>query len=413
MSRKCKTLLILFRGTATLFRDSVRIGRRPRQRQAGSIAARGASPVESTFSPQAENFDTLHYVSELTKRHSKVKDCRPITARPIHRQESSRGGITMFAAVLRMLGKPPQCEQFPEPIAGDNEIVVHVHAASLKPVDKQLARGSHYASPREVPFVCGTDGVGHLSDGERVFFGGCRAPYGAMAQQTVVPRAFTFPVPDGMSDDVAAAIPNPGVSAWLALVFRAKLAPGENVLILGATGVTGRLAVRIAKLLGAARVVAAGRDQEILNSLLPLGADAIIRLDMSTKDLREAFLREAGVSGFQVVIDYVWGHPTEAFLSAITSREFSKIKSEIRLVQVGESAGATIALPAAVLRSTALTILGTAGIPNHQVLADALQRVMTSAASGELHVDTERVPLAEIEKVWGRDQQGRRFVVIP
>ena len=317
----------------------------------------------------------------------------------------------MDAAVVHKLGKPPRCDQFPEPIAGDNEVIVHVHAASLKPVDKQVASGSHYASPHEVPFICGTDGVGHLSDGQRVFFGGCRSPYGAMAQRTVVPRAFTFPVPAGVNDELAAALPNPGVSAWLAVMFRAKLAPGENVLILGATGVTGKLAVRIAKLLGAGRIVAAGRNQQILDSLRPLGADATIRLDASAKDLHESFVREAGQSGFQVVIDYVWGQPTEAFLSSITNTRFAAIGSETRLVQVGESAGPTISLPAAVLRSTALTILGTAGIPSRDVLADALQRVMAYAANGELHVDTTALPLADIESAWELNQSGRRIVI--
>lgn len=319
----------------------------------------------------------------------------------------------MNAAVLHTLGKPPRCEQFPEPVAGPGEVIVNVHAAALKPVDKQMASGSHYASPRETPFVCGIDGVGHLSDGQRVFFGGCRPPYGAMAEQTVVHKAFTFPVPDGVSDELAAALPNPGVSAWLTLTFRAKLAPGESVLILGATGVTGRLAVRLAKLLGAVRVVAAGRNQQILDAMGQLGADATIRLDMPAKDLEEAFVREAGESGFQVVIDYVWGQPTEAFLSAITTREFAAVKSETRLVQVGESAGATIALPASVLRSTALTIMGTAGIPPGNVLADALRQVMAYAANGELQVDTKRVPLADIESAWQAEQHGPRLVVIP
>jgi NADPH:quinone reductase-like Zn-dependent oxidoreductase len=322
-------------------------------------------------------------------------------------------GTIMDAAVLHTLGKPPRCEEFREPVAGDGEVIVHVHAAALKPVDKQLASGSHYASPRETPFICGIDGVGHLSDGQRVIFGGCRPPFGAMAQRTVVPKAFTFPVPDGMNDDLAAALPNPGVSAWLALTFRAKLAAGENVLILGATGVTGKLAVRLAKLLGAARVVAAGRNQQILNCMGQLGADSTIGLDLSAKNLHQAFVREAGESGFQVVIDYVWGQPTEAFLSAITSREFAAIKSETRLVQAGESAGPTIALPAAVLRSTALTIMGTAGIPPGEVLANALQRVMLHAANGELQMDTDRVRLADIESAWQAEQPGRRLVVIP
>lgn len=318
----------------------------------------------------------------------------------------------MNAAVVHKLGNPPRCEQFPEPVAGENEVVVHVHAAALKPIDKQLVSGAHYASARDVPFICGTDGVGHLVDGQRVFFGGCRPPYGAMAQQTVVPRAFTFPVPEGVRDEVAAAIGNPGVSAWLALTLRARLVPGENVLILGATGVTGRLAVSIARLLGAKRVVAAGRNQQILHSLRQLG-DATIRLDLPANELLDAFAHEAGDSGFQVVIDYVWGRPTEAFLSAITSRKFAAIGTETRLVQAGESAGPTISLPAAVLRSTALTILGTAGIPPLNVLAEALQRVMAHAANGELQVDTTSVPLAEIETAWERDQPGRRTVMIP
>src|SRR5262244_2479380 len=307
----------------------------------------------------------------------------------------------MRAAVVYELGKPPRCDQFPEPVPSDDEVVVHVHAASLKPVDKQMASGSHYASPRDVPFICGTDGDGPLRDGQRVFFGGCRPPYGAMAERTVVPKAFVFPVPDDLSDELGAALPNPGVSAWLALTFRAKLAPGENVLILGATGVTGRLAVRIAKLLGAARVVAAGRNQAILDSLRLLGADRTIRLDTSAQGLHESFVREAGQSGFQVVIDYVWGQPTEAFLSAATTTRLAPIGSETRLVQVGESAGPTISLPAAVLRSTALTILGTAGIPSRAVLVDALRRVITYAASGELRVDTTALPLTDVEDAWG------------
>ena len=321
----------------------------------------------------------------------------------------------MHAAVLHRIGTVPGYEEFPEPVSGDkdNEVIVHVHAASLKPVDKQLASGSHYASRSELPRVCGSDGVGHLDDGRRVFFGGPRPPHGAMAQRTVVPLAFTFPVPENVSDETAAALPNPGVSAWLSLAYRAKLMRGENVLILGATGVTGKLAVKIARLLGAARVVAAGRNQQALHALQDLGADATLSLRMPATDLSEAFLRDAGQSGYQVVIDYVWGQPAQAFLAAITRREFASVQSEIRFVQVGESAAPTITLPAAVLRSTALTIMGTAGIPARDVLVEAFQQVMAYAATGELQIDTERVPLADIESAWQREQPGRRLVIIP
>jgi NADPH:quinone reductase-like Zn-dependent oxidoreductase len=320
----------------------------------------------------------------------------------------------MHAAVLHTLGTAPRYEEFPEPVLSgkDDEVIVHVHAASLKPVDKQLASGSHYASGRELPCVCGADGVGHLDDGRRVFFGGPRSPHGAMAQRTVVPRAFTFPVPENVDDEKAAALPNPGISAWLALAYRAKLVRGENVLILGATGVTGKLAVQIAKLLGAARVIAAARNPQAMSRLHDLGADATISLALPETELSEAFVREAGQSGFQVVIDYVWGRPAEAFLAALTRREFAVIKSETRFVQVGESAAPSITLPAAVLRSTALTILGTAGIPPRNILREAFELVMAHAAKGELQIDTERIPLAEIENAWQRDPTGRRFVIM-
>ncbi len=318
----------------------------------------------------------------------------------------------MNAAVLRVLGTPPRFEKFPEPIPAEGEVVVHVRAASLKPVDKQIAAGTHYASFRELPAVCGLDGVGVLDDGTRVFFAGPQRPYGAMAERTVVRRAQCFAVPEGLSDEVAAALPNPGVSAWLTLKERAKLAPGETVLILGATGVTGKLAVQTAKILGAGRLIAAGRNEKALNALLELGADATIQLDKSAEELTKVFAREAGDKGFHVVIDYLWGPPTETLLAALTRNEFAAIGSETRLVQAGESAGASISLPAAVLRSTPLTILGTAGIPAPEILMDALQQVMAYGASGKLRIDTERVPLAEIEDGWQREGRSR-LVIIP
>jgi NADPH2:quinone reductase len=233
-----------------------------------------------------------------------------------------------------------------------------------------------------------------------------------MAQRTVVPRAFTFPIPERVNDVTAAALPNPGISAWLSLTYRAKLVRGESVLILGATGVTGKLAVQIAKLLGAARVVAAGRNQQALDRLRDLGADSTISLALAPAELSNAFLQEAGERGFQVVIDYVWGQPAEAFLAAITRKEFAKMQSEIRFVQVGESAAPTITLAAAALRSTALTLLGTAGIPPRSVLAAAFEQVMAYAANGDLVIDTETAPLADIENAWRREQPGRRFVII-
>lgn len=320
----------------------------------------------------------------------------------------------MKAAVLHELGKTPRFEDFAEPAAGANETIVQVRAASLKSVDKQLAAGSHFASPRELPVICGTDGVGTLADGSRVFFGGPRRPYGAMAERTVAPAAFCFPVPAALDDATAAALPNPGVSALLTLQQRAKVAHGESVLILGATGVAGKLAVQIAKLLGAGRVIATGRNAQALEKVCALGADVTIQLNQSDDDLKTTFAREAGKGGFNVVVDYVWGRPTELFLAAITRPEFAAMTSETRLVQVGESAGPAISLPAAVLRSTALTILGTAGIPSREVLLAAMHQVLDWGAKGTLQIETDSLPLADVEKVWQRNESGgRRIIVVP
>jgi len=318
----------------------------------------------------------------------------------------------MHAAVLHALGETPRYEEFPDPTAADGEVMVEVLAAALKPVDKQMAAGSHYASPKQLPAICGTDGVGRLPDGQRVLFGGARPPYGTMAERAAVRGAFTFPIPDNLSDEQAAAIANPGVSAWLSLAHRARLATGDNVLILGATGVTGRLATQIAKLLGAARVVAAGRNREALAALRALGAEATIELDAPASELAERFAQVAGDSGFQVVIDYVWGAPAEAFLQAVTRKEFAAAESETRYVQVGESAGATISLAAAVLRSAPITIMGTAGIAPGNVLVEAIGKVLAHAAREELRVETERVPLAEVEAAWQREPKGR-VVLVP
>src|SRR6266850_7199995 len=321
--------------------------------------------------------------------------------------------MPMKAAVLRTLGKPPRFEEFPDPKPSPGEVIIHVKAASLKNIDKMMASGTHYDSHRELPVVCGSDGVGILDDGTRVFCGGSRPPYGMMAERTVVSRSWCLPIPDGVDDVTAAALPNPALSSWLSLVWRAELKRGETVLILGATGVAGKLAVQIAKHLGAGRVVAAGRSEHVLSTLHELGADSTIRLDKPDEELIAAFRREAGEKRFDVIIDSLWGHPTEALLKAITGKEFAIGESETRLVEVGESAGSTITLAAAVLRSTALTILGTGGMPSWDILTDAFQQVMNSVARGTLRIETERVPLAEIEDAWERDAHAHRLVVIP
>jgi len=321
----------------------------------------------------------------------------------------------MKAAVLHALGQPPRFEDFADPEAIEGEVLVRVTAASLKNVDKMMASGSHYDRLPHLPCVCGIDGVGLLDDGTRVYCGGARSPYGMMAERAVVARAWCLPIPEQVDDVTAAALPNPALSAWLALVWRAQLLPGERVLILGATGVAGQLAVQIAKHLGAERVVAAGRNRRVLATLQSLGADATVPLDLSDQELTGAFVREAGSKGFDIVLDYVWGHPTEVLLEALTRHDLKIAGSRIRLVEIGEMAGPTIALSAAVLRSSGLELYGSGGgsIP-HQAIFDAFPQVWALATDGKLRIKTEPVPLAEVESAWQRrDLDGRRLVIIP
>jgi len=321
----------------------------------------------------------------------------------------------MRAAVLRSLGHPPRCEDFPDPRPAADQAILRVRAASLKNVDKAMASGSHYDSHRELPVVCGIDGIGVLDDGSRVFCGGCPPPYGMMAELAIVPRAFCLPVPDALDDATAAALPNPALSSWLPLLWRARLKPGETVLVLGATGVSGKLAIQIAKHLGAGRVVAAGRNTRVLETLADLGADATIALDRPVEELTAAFTREAGRNRFDVVLDYIWGRPTEILLDAIARDDVMAESSVTRVIQIGEMAGPTISLRAAALRSSGIEIYGSGGgsIP-HTAIFEAFPKLWALAADGKLKIDTETVPLADVERAWQRsDAPGRRLVIIP
>jgi len=222
-------------------------------------------------------------------------------------------------------------------------------------------------------------------------------------------------VPDGVDDNTAAALPNPALSSWLSLVWRAQLKPGETVLILGATGVAGKLAAQIATHLGAGRIVAAGRNKQILATLPDLGADATIGLDQADQELTAAFIREASHRRFDIVLDFLWGHPTEVLLNALTGHDVMAENAALRLIEIGDMAGPTISLSGAALRSSGIEIYGSGGgsIPRTAIL-DAIPQVWALAASGKLRIDTESVPLTEIENAWRRnDLPGRRLVIIP
>lgn len=318
----------------------------------------------------------------------------------------------MKAAVLSARGEVPRCTDVPEPVPGPGQELVHVTACPLTNLDRTLASGTHFAAGRDLPSVVGTLAAGRLDDGTRVLF---RSPGGTMAERAVTSRALCTPVPDGLDDVSAAAIQNPGVSTWAALEWRGELRPGERVLVLGATGVAGQVAVQLARHLGAGTVVAAGRNPRVLAALPDLGADATIRLDQPDDALRDAFRAAAGEAGFDVVLDYLWGRPTEVFVSTLGRTDMELRFSRTRLIQVGTMAGAHVSLPAEVLRSSGLEVrgFGTGNAPPADHLARLLDELLTLLATGAIRVDVNRVPLSQVEDVWNADQRGARTVLVP
>lgn len=315
----------------------------------------------------------------------------------------------MHAAVVNVLGQAPRYQSFPEPEATDGEVLIRVKAAALHPIVKALASGSHYAGTSEVPAVPGVDGVGTLKDGSRIYFTFARKPWGAIAERTVAPRSRCLPVPDGLDDVQAAAIANPGMSAWLSLKERARVAAGETVLILGATGVAGQLAVQVARQLGARRVIGAGRNVDAISAA---DVDAVIALDQPEEQVREAFAAEVA-RGVDVVIDYLWGRPTELLLEALAKGFRASSTKATRLVEVGESAGKSINLPGSTLRSIDLTIMGSGfGSVDLDRIFAAIPTLFSMAAAGKLKVAVDSVPLAEVEQAWDRVAKGRRIVFV-
>lgn len=218
----------------------------------------------------------------------------------------------MKAAIVPQAGMTPVYGDFKEPVALAGESRIAVTAAALSPVVKARASGTHYSSSGSFPIGVGIDGVGRLDDGGRVYFFVPRAPYGSMTEKVVVPSSQCAIVPDGVDDITAAAMAIPGMSSWVALKERANFTAGETVLVNGATGTSGRLAVRIAKYLGAKKVIATGRKAASLQSIKALGADETILLN-ENKDELENMFKEQFVGGVDVVLDYLWGQALSVY----------------------------------------------------------------------------------------------------
>jgi NADPH:quinone reductase-like Zn-dependent oxidoreductase len=315
----------------------------------------------------------------------------------------------MNAAVVESFDRPPRYSTFREPVAGDGGVLVRVRAAALSNLVKGQAAGSHYSSASEMPFVPGYDGVGTLPDGRRVYFFGPPAPFGAMAEWSVAVASRTVPLPDYVDDGTAAALGNPGLASWGALLGRAQLQAGESVLVNGATGVAGQQAIQAAKQLGARRVIATGREQETLQKLLALGADETIWLQQSDDALVGSFRR--ALAEVDVVLDYLWGRSAECILAAAKGRGNPQGERRVRYVQIGSISGNAISLNADLLRSSGVEMMGSGlGSLSAAAIVQALTEMFEAAASTGLKIETESVPLSEVETAWGRTESGRRMV---
>jgi NADPH:quinone reductase-like Zn-dependent oxidoreductase len=314
----------------------------------------------------------------------------------------------MKAAIVHGAGQSPVYGDFAEPLVCDGENRIAVTAAAIGHVTKSRASGSHYSSSGHFPFIAGIDGVGRRDDGRRVYFVMPRAPYGGMAERTVVPSAHCLPLPDELDDVTAAAIANPGMSSWAAYTERARLKAGETVLVNGAAGTAGRLAVQIARHLGAKKVIATARNVDALQAVATLGADVTIPLIEDEAALENRF-KEQFAEGVDVVIDYLWGRSAERLLVAGAKAGAEAVP--IRFVQVGAASGSDITLPSAALRSSAIELMGSGlgSIPLDRLLA-CIGALLHAAGPGGFKIATTPVSLSEVEQAWTSDDSTRRTV---
>ncbi|MCW2558464.1 MAG: alcohol dehydrogenase [Mycobacterium sp.] len=324
----------------------------------------------------------------------------------------------MKAAVVNEWGQAPVYTDHPEPEAGDGAVVAAVEASPLTNLSRGIVSGKHYASKAiQLPAIPGVDGVVRFDDGRRAY-AGALSGYGMMAERTLVDPNAAVEVPAGVDSVTAAAIPNPGTSAWMSLEHAAAVSSGDHVLVLGATGVTGSIAVQLAKsVFGAGRVVVAGRDAARLQWLQDTaGADDAIALGSEDLSARVAALHAE--RPFDAVLDYLWGEPAEQVLAALATRQLTDYHAT-RFVQIGSMAGPTMSLAAGILRSSAITMsgVGLGSVPPDvmaRLRTEALPRLFAMVASGDLQLRTQPRPLADVEQVWtAAEPSGTRVVLTP
>ena len=319
----------------------------------------------------------------------------------------------MSAAVVTSFDEPPHYQQVevPQPKTAE-EILVDVLAVGLHPRVRTGAAGAHYTSTGSLPMIPGIDGVGQRPDGSRVYFVAADDVIGTMAEKALADPRRAIELPDDVDVAKVAAAMNPAMSAWVALRRRVPMKPGQSVLVLGATGNAGTMAVQVGKRLGAGRVVGAGRDLNRLRALASVGADEVVQLTDDADATASAL--GAAAAEVDIVIDYLWGKPAERAIMALLTNRSDRSRA-MNWIQIGAIAGPTIDLPSAVLRSANLRLQGSGqGAVSAQVYLAELPSLVDEIDAGTIGVKANTVPLADVEEIWGRpDVPGERTVLVP
>jgi len=314
----------------------------------------------------------------------------------------------MKAAVVSSFGAVPRYEEFPAPAAaGENDMVIDVVAAGLHPRVRSQADGSHYTSTGELPLVPGIDGVGRGADGLLRYFILPDTRAGAMAEQTVIDTRRSIVLPADSDPIAVAAAMNPAMSSWVALRQRVQFQAGQNVLVLGATGNAGQMAVEVAKLLGAGQIIAAGRSASRLAGLAAAGT---VLLEGDAETVASRLGRAA--ADVDVVIDYLWGEPAAAAMVAVVTDRADRGKP-LTWIGVGSVAGSTAPIPSAALRAARLQIVGSGqgSVSTREILAE-LPVLAREIAAGTFDIDARPVPLTDVEQAWADAATTTRRIVL-
>jgi len=313
----------------------------------------------------------------------------------------------MKAAVITSFDQPPGYGDFAEPVGqGRGEVRVDVLAAALHHLTMAKATGNHYSATVAPPLVPGVDGVGRDSDGKLRYFVLDDTPFGSLAERTVVDPQRSLVLPRDCDPVAIAAAMNPAMAAWLALRCRVPFKKKQEVLVLGATGSAGAMAVQIARLLGASRIIASGRDEQRLGKLSTLGATDVVALD----DPRLGELAR----GVDVVLDFVWGEIGARVMDRVVRSRADRSQLLI-WIEVGSMAGASAPIPADILRAARLQIVGSGmgSVPGRDIVKE-LPALVKEIARGTLRIDAQALPLREVERAWREaERSSERIVITP